>query len=268
MTREETQPDAATEARRPGPDSTLGDVRNALIEEGVAMLSEVGVDLGLDRIKLADVIASAGVGRSSAYRSLADPELSPQQVLHREIMGQILRSSTRQQNRTVVAAATSSELERQADNLASDDPKRRRYAVQSVIRVGAHASFTEITRSKSRIILTTAYGAFTSSDSADWQREGLAASERLITENFSDMYITLSELAGYRLRDGMSVDRFAVIAAALVEGLAMRHAVSDQLGPVMRPTGLNGELEEWSAYGMAFQAIYDMWFEPIEPADN
>ena len=82
MTLKETQPDPEKVVRRPGPDSTLAEVRAALVEEGVEILARVGVDLGLDRIKLADVIAATGVGRSSAYRSLADPELNPVSYTH------------------------------------------------------------------------------------------------------------------------------------------------------------------------------------------
>ena len=82
-------------ARRPGPDSTLEDVRAKLVNAGTKLLRERGAELGLGNITLSDAIAEAGVSRSTSYRSLAHDTLAPQAVLHQEILTQLLTRYSR-----------------------------------------------------------------------------------------------------------------------------------------------------------------------------
>ena len=184
-------------------------------------------------------------------------------MLHREVLTRILRTATRESNREAIGTAVAAEMERQRDHLESADLDRRLYAVRSIIRVGTDASYKQVVNSSARVILSAAYGTFRAAGSGDWHEE-LIASEMMITDLFNDMYEALSAIAGYRLRAGMSIDVFSTAAAALVEGISMRHGISKHLGPIKRPTGLNGELEDWSLYAMSFEALYLMWFEPID----
>ena len=250
-------------ARRPGPESTLASARKRLIDAGVAALESHGVDIGLDHIKLADVITAAGVGRSTAYRSLADDDLAPQEVLHREMLAQILQRHHRQTNLGIVTEAALAELERQRENLDSGDPDRRAHAVRSLIRVGGAASYHEVVVSVERSILISSYGALRSSATSDWRHEALARGEEVLASLFGDLYAALSEIVGYRLRPGMKMEHFSTAIAAMLEGLAMRHGVSPHLTGIERSTGLGGEVEEWTLFGIGFEGLYLVFFEPI-----
>ena len=248
---------------RPGPESTLAEVRERLVNEAVASLERLGVDVGLDHIKLADVIALTGVGRSSAYRSLADDEHAPQEVLHREMLAQILQRHHRQTNLSIVTELTLAELERQRENLESGDNDRRELAMRALIRVGSEASYREVVSSVERSILISSYGALRSSAAKDWRHEALVRGEQVLATLFGDLYAGLSEIVGYRLRSELTMQQFSTAIAGLLEGLAMRHEVSPYLERIERATGPDGAIEEWTLFAIGFEGIYGVFFEPI-----
>ena len=256
-------------SKRPGPESTLADVRDQLVAEAVEQIERFGVDIGLDHIKLADVIEATGVGRSSAYRSLADDTLAPQEVLHRELFAQILGRHHRQTNLSIVTAATMDELARQQPNLDSGDPERRAAAIRGLIRVGSAASYHEVVASIERAILISSYGALRSSPGQDWRHDALRRGEQVLATLFGELYAGLSEIVGYRLRDGLSMEQFSTAIAALLEGLAMRDGFSEHLVGIDRPTGPDGEIESWTLFAIGFEGIYGVFFEPIpEPTSD
>lgn len=269
--RAEPEPAVATHdpSKRPGPESTLADVRERLVAEAVAALERLGVDIGLDHIKLADVIEAAGVGRSSAYRSLADDDLAPQEVLHRETLAQILQRRHRETNLSIVTERTLAELERQRDNLDADDSDRREHAIRSLIRVGAEASFRQVVSSVERSVLISSYGALRSGSAKDWRHDALVRGEEVLATLFGELYAGLSAIVGYQLRPGLTMEQFSTAIAGLLEGLAMRDGVSPHLDRIERPTGPDGESEPWTLFAIGFEGIYSVFFEPIpEPATD
>lgn len=253
--------------RRPGPESTLDEVREQLIDTANDLLVDSGVDLKLTPASLRDVIAAAGVARATAYRSLADDALEPQAVLDRAVLTRLLSRDTRAANHDVVSAVVAAELERQADNLGSDDISRRTHAVRSLIRVGAAASYEAVSGSTERSILTAAYGSLRSTGAADWRLTALRIGESQLAGLFGQLYTTLSALVGYELRPEFTMEQFATAAAGCVEGIAMRHGVSDVLEGMTRPTGPGGADETWSLYGVAFEGMFAVFFRPVDPAE-
>ena len=148
---------------------------------------------------------------------------------------------------------------------ASDDITRRTRAVRAIIRVGTNASYQEVANSTERAILTAAYGSLRSTGTSDWRHDALVDGERNVAALFGDLYLELSSGFGYRLRPGFMIGQFSTGAAALVEGVAMREGVSDDLVGIQRPTGDDGELEDWTLYGIAFEGLFLTFFEPTGP---
>lgn len=253
--------------RRPGPESTLDEVREHLIETASGLLVERGVDLRLTPASLRDVIAAAGVSRATAYRSLAEDQLEPQAVLDRAVLTRLLSRDTRAANHEVVSSVVADELERQADNLESDDIERRTHAVRSLIRVGAEASYEAVAASTERSILTAAYGSLRSTGASDWRLAALRIGESQLADLFGQLYKTLSAMVGYELRPEFTIEQFATAAAGCVEGIAMRHGVSEVLDGVTRPSGLGGVDEDWSLYGVAFEGMFAVFFRTVDPSD-
>lgn len=254
--------------RRPGPDSTLDDVRAKLIDAGITLLRARGVDLGLGDIPLSDAIAEAGVTRSTAYRSLADDELAPQAVLHRELLTYLLTRYTRTDTRLVLEAAIAAELELHADTLASGTASERTRAMRSVIRVGSNTSYQAVVDSAERSILTALYGALRSSPApADWRHQAIVEGERGLAAMFTDFYNGLVSLFEYRVKAPFTMDQFHAAAASLVEGMAMREGFNDELTMIERATASDGANQEWSLFAVSFEALFIGMFEPDNPIE-
>ena len=251
-----------TSARRPGPDSTLDSVRVKLINAGVRLLRERGVELGFSEVALSDVIAEAGVTRSTAYRSLADDELAPQAMLHRELTTYLLTRYSRGEARESIEDAIGRELKRHEAAIASGTVEQRTLAMRSIIRVGANTSYQGIVDSPERAILTAMYGVARSSENPDWRHDALAEGERNLNIMFSEFYDGLASLFQYRVKHPFTMNQFAAAGASLIEGLAMRHGFNDELTMIDRGTGPGGRAESWTLFAIAFESLFIGMFEP------
>lgn len=252
--------------RRPGPDSTLDEVRAKLIDAGITLLRARGVDLGLSDITLSAAIAEAGVTRSTAYRSLADDDLAPQAVLHRELLAYLLTRYNRTDTRTTLEAAINAELDHHVDTLASGSAAERTSAMRSIIRIGANTSYQAVIDSPERSILTAIYGSLRSSPApADWRHQAIIEGERGLASMFTELYSGLVALFAYRVKAPFTLNQFTAAAASLVEGLAMRHGFNDELTMIQRATGPGGEMQEWSLFAVSFEAMFMGMCEPNNP---
>lgn len=231
------------------------------------MLRERGVDVGLGTISLSETIVRAGVTRSTAYRSLADDELAPQSVLHREVLNQLLTRYSRADNSHVLSDVLHEELTRQADNLASDESARRSYALRSIIRVASNASYDMVVGLPQRSILTALYGALQSSGVDDWRLEALRTGEREITSFQAEIYLGLVEGFGFTLREPLTIEHFTSAVLSLIEGMAIRQGVNEHVETFERPTGLNGEMETWTLFAVTVEALIVGMFRPRDAED-
>ena len=256
--------------RKPGPESTLATVRAELLEHAMLLLRERGADLSLSAVPLREVIAHAGVARTTAYRSLAHDELAPQEVLHRELLTNLLNRSTRDNNYSRAVEAVAAELDLQQERLASDDIAERTRAVRALIRAGMNATYYEVAESVDRSVLTASYGSLRSLRSSspnDWRYNELVTGERGLAVLFADLYLGLSTMFKQRLRPEFSIPQFCTAVASLVEGTAMRHGVSDHLEGIKRPTGTDDAMETWTLCAVGFEGMYMLFFEPEDPDD-
>lgn len=250
--------------RRPGPESTLEQTKALLIGAAIELLRERGIDVGLSHIPLSDTIARAGVTRSTAYRSLADDELTPQAVLHREILLYLLTRYTRGDTINSIGSQIASELERHNESLNAGNVEQRTIAMRGVIRVGANSSYVDVIESPERAILTAIYGALQSSTEVDWRHHAIAEGERGLTQMFTELYGGLAELFQYEIKPPFSMHQFTTAAASLIEGIAMRHGFNDQVTMIDRPTGIDGASEPWTLFAVAFESMFIGMFEPAD----
>jgi len=253
-------------ARRPGPDSTLDEVRVKLIAAGTKLLFERGAELGLSRIALGDAISEAGVSRSSAYRSLAHSDLTPQAVLNQQVLTQLLGRYGGNTSTDAIAGAVAEEFERHSAVVADGSVQERTALLRSLIRIGANRSFIDIIESPERALLTAVYGSLQSSrEPADWRHAALRQGEANLTSMFSDLYSGFSEIFDYEVRSPFTMRQLVAIGASLVEGLAMRHGFNDEIRMVDRATGPGGAIEEWSLFAIAFENLFVTMCEPRNP---
>lgn len=253
-------------ARRPGPDSTLDDVRAKLIEAGAKLLRERGAELGLSSITLSDAIAEADVSRSTSYRSLAHDDLAPQAVLHQEILTQLLVRYSRSTTRLAIERAITDELQHAAQPLATGTTAERTALMRSIIRIGANTSYQNVIESSERALLTAVYGSLRSSSAPpDWRHKALVEGERNLNAMFSELYGTMSDMFEYQVRAPFTMEQIATIGASLIEGMAMRHGFNDEIVMIDRPTGPGGKNEEWSLFAVSFEALFIGMCQPINP---
>lgn len=254
-------------SRRPGPDSTLVEVREQLIDAATDSLLSVGIEVGLEQVKLSNVIVRAGVTRATAYRSLADDRLSPQDKLRQEVLTRLLARDSRQENRDLVNDAAAGVLAERGDDLASDDIAVRTDVLRSLIRAGTKASHDGITASVERGILMASYGALMSqgSNGTRWQLEKLRIGEQALLATFSEIYKGLIAVFQIQLRPGLTLAHFSTIVAALAEGLGMRGIVNDHVEGIDLPVGPGGATESWTLQGLGLTALVKGFFEPADP---
>lgn len=255
--------------KRPGPDSTRGAAHQRLIETGLAQLLDSGVVLGLDHLKLADVIEAADVSRATAYRSLEHDELEPQQVLRYEVVQLLLSRASRNFYLEAVTDAVAEELQRQeAAAVDLSDPDQRASAIQQIIRTAGNASFATFIASTERAIMIAAMGSVRSRAVAErpieidqWVHGTLEQSEVDLVELFGSMYLSVAALFGLELKSEFTVGHLAVAGVAAMEGLGMRAGINEHVENFMRPTGPNGELQEWSMFAVMFEGLVQQFFD-------
>ena len=92
--------------------------------------------------------------------------------------------------------------------------------------------------------------------------EALQAPYSDVTEQMEGIYTALLGLLGYRLLPGVTTRQFTIAAAALAEGCVFRDQVdSAQMNGICRPTGHDGEDQEWTLLGIAFDALTKQFYE-------
>jgi hypothetical protein len=67
---------------------------------------------------------------------------------------------------------------------------------------------------------------------------------------------------GLRLRYPWTMRQYTVTSTALSEGYALRQHIEGKMEPFVLPTGPGDELEEWTVFGLAMEALVMQCFEP------
>jgi len=83
-----------------------------------------------------------------------------------------------------------------------------------------------------------------------------------VTQRMEGIYRAGLDFVGYRVRSRLTVRQFTIAVAALAEGCALRDRVDAvQMRGILRPTGPNGEEQEWTLFGLALDALAQQFFE-------
>ena len=95
----------------------------------------------------------------------------------------------------------------------------------------------------------------------DALREGYAS----VTDFWERSTTVFMAHLGLRFREPWTLRQYTIASTALSEGCALRQYVEGGLPPIFRPTGPNGEPQEWTLFGMAMEALALQSVEP-DPA--
>jgi len=82
------------------------------------------------------------------------------------------------------------------------------------------------------------------------------------TQLWEDAYAALAATLGMRPRSPLTVRQFTVAVGALAEGCSLRQRLDPNMDGIRRPTGPDGEDQEWSVFAIGLEALQRLFFEP------
>ena len=141
----------------------------------------------------------------------------------------------------------------------------RVWTLRELCRVGAAANMDAV-RQSSYWPLSIAIWALTIFDEPAGQRKkievALASGYDAFTDQAAAVYAAMAELLGLRLREEFTIHQFAMAADALGQGCGLRDRVDrSKMEGIPRATGADGETQEWTLFGIAFEGLVLQFFE-------
>jgi len=237
-------------------------LRTLFIEAGWAILREEGLGAGGDALTLKRV--RERVEQDTGIR-----------MTNASLIGRVWENQFDYQTdvlAAIAADASTSEIQDTVNNvapaLARMDPHSemsRRATMREVCRLSAAAN-TNALRESTDWSLWIGIWAITAVGAAPTRKQriesALEQAYQEVTEHMEGIYQAGMDFVGYRIRNGLTVRQFTIAVAALAEGCALRDRVDSVLmNGIKRPTGPEGEEQEWTLFGVALEALAHEFFE-------
>jgi hypothetical protein len=70
------------------------------------------------------------------------------------------------------------------------------------------------------------------------------------------------ELFGVRIRRPWTMRHFTLAVTAYSEGCSLRTRIEESTEMIVRPTGPDGEDQEWTLFAIGLEALVHQFFEP------
>jgi hypothetical protein len=157
------------------------------------------------------------------------------------------------------------------DEADLSNPKSRARLVQQVCRVGGEANAVTTAESPNYPLwMHVVATAITTSHTEQRERillvlrEGYTSFTKLWEESFA----ALAALLGLRIRPESEMSQFVKVLVALDQGFSLRHRIEGTIEYVTRPTGPNGENEDWTLFALGLEALVHQFFEPDPTYDS
>jgi len=147
------------------------------------------------------------------------------------------------------------------------NPESRARLVQQVCRVGGQANTVTTAESPNYPLwMHVVATAITTSQAKQRERILLPLREgyTAFTTQWEETFAGLAAFLGLRIRPESDLSQFVMVLAALDQGFALRHRINGRIEYVTRPTGPNGEHEDWTLFALGLEALVHQFFE-IDP---
>jgi hypothetical protein len=142
----------------------------------------------------------------------------------------------------------------------------RSAALREVCRVGGARHVQALRDSSTFALWIGMWSIAASSDSSTEQQElheSLMEGYEAINSHFEEAFGVLMGILMVRIRKPLTVRQFADAVGALVEGCSLRDRVTDGMANIMRPTGPDGQMQEWTTFSIGLVALATEFFEPV-----
>lgn len=221
---------------------SLDESRDLLLQAGLELLAQRGIEVGLDDVKMIDVCRAAGLKTAgSAYKIWPT-----QDAFRADLFAYLIEHST----------ASFSTIDQSNTEITAD---ARPPDLRELIRRQAAANAALNRVSYPRYVVL-------------WL---VARSDKLLDESFlkvdsewlhalGEFFAGVFEAYELELVAPYTPELFATAVAGLVEGFTIRERTTPELVPdaVQRPTGPDGELRDWTLYGCAVEALFTAFTRP------
>ena len=240
-----------------------------MLDAAVALVHERGLSTGLEALAFDEVIRSAEVSRTSAYRRWPKRDLFYSEVLLELAAGAVLPTPE-----TSVAGAAADVVIAHADRLRN--PQANRDLVVELLRVSIGADFEVVSTApawRTYRLLLASYEGITNLDVRDAVAAALSAAEKHALEARARIYAEFTALLGYRLVSPLAgPDGFELMsraAGATMTGVLSRLSLGDasnQAPRQMRAFGATGPAE-WTPATYMLTATVLSYIEPDPGVD-
>jgi len=238
------------------------DLHDLFIATGRAMLREEGLGAGAEMLTFKRVSArvEADTGIRVTNASLIGRVWANQFDFQTDVLATIAADDSASEIGETVAGVS--------EALAAMDPSSeasRRQTMREVCRLSAAANTSALSRSTDWSLWIGIWAVTAVGTAPERRRRVEAALEQAydaVTERMEGIYRAGMDFVGYRVRPGLTVRQFTIAVAALAEGCVLRNRVdAAHMNGIRRPTGPNGEDQEWTLFGLALEALADAFFE-------
>jgi hypothetical protein len=254
------QGDSGGRGRKPR--LTRAELRSLLLESALDILREEGLQTGSVNITFKRVCDRVRVrtGIQVTNGSVIKRIWENQAEFQAEVLAVVANDLSRPELGLIFEA-----LGPLLDEAVPSDPESRARLVQQVCRVGGEANAVTTAESPNyplwMHVVTT---AITTSHTEQRERilRVLREGYTSFTKSWEESFAAMAALLGLRIRPESDMSQFVMVLAALDQGFSLRHRINGKIEYVTRPTGRNGENEDWTLFALGLEALVHQFFEP------
>jgi hypothetical protein len=240
------------------------ELRQLMLDTGREILQEEGIETRSSNLTFKRVFdrVERDTGRHLTNASVIKRIWEDQSDYQADVLVSIAQDENRPEVGATMAAVE--------DVLASTDlssVEGRLRGMSQLCRVAGAASREAIAASTNWplwVSVVAIASTSTNDDQRERMRAALAEGYELVTEFWEGAYGGLIALLGLRPRAPRTVRQFAIAVSALSEGDSLRHHVDRTQVTVDLPTGRDGQIQEWTLYSLAVDAVAQQFYE-VDP---
>lgn len=234
------------------------ELRQALLRIGVSVLSEEGLGaLTFKRVferfekETGDRLTNASVIRR-VWENQAD------------FRADVLVAIALEENENEVDRTAQSVYPVLAD-LDVSTPEARERSLRELCRLGGAANVEYMRESGNWPLWTRIWGLAASGEPLDYRQRierALIAGYDAFNDRIEEVYMAMAKLVGYRVRQPLTLRQFTIAVDTMGQGCGLRDRIDSRgMDGIMVPTGPNGESQEWTLFGIAFEGLVKQFFE-------
>lgn len=241
---------------------TKSEIEERLLETAQTLIRANGLTVGLEHLRLDELMELAAVPKTSFYRVWTSKEAFFAQLLENLVqpeggVGAAFDPET--------LAVVHGVVQQHAEML--DSAPGRRALLLEAIRQGTEQNFRALLQStgwRTYMAILAALPGIADEESRTRIQEALRTAENYFLDQMADFYSALLPVFQYRFRPGITARHVAATGGAVVEGLVQRYVVSPELVDSRIPgPSLDGGITEWHLAAVGFVGVIQAMAEPL-----